>query len=142
MGLLAEMAGGVLSKLSGSQDPNNPNNLCSTILGLINHPEVGGLQGLVEKFKSAGLGHIAEGWVSQGPNPPVTADQLKQVFSSDQLRGFAQKLGIDPDEAANHLAQLLPSVVDHLTPDGTVPQGQLDASIALAALKAKLFGAG
>jgi uncharacterized protein YidB (DUF937 family) len=137
MGLLSDVAGSVLSKLGGSQDQHN---LLSSVLGLINHPQVGGLQGLVEKFKTAGLGHIADGWVSQGPNPPVSSAQLQQVFSADQLRAFAQKLGIDPDQATQHLAAVLPGVVDHLTPNGTVPQGGFDASAVLTSLKAKLFG--
>jgi uncharacterized protein YidB (DUF937 family) len=114
--------------------------LLSSVIGLINRPEVGGVSGLVDKFKSAGLGHLADSWVAQGPNPPVSSADLQKVFSSDQLRAFAQKLGVNPDEAAQHLAQLLPGVVDHLTPNGTVPQGGIDTNAVLAALKAKIFG--
>jgi hypothetical protein len=35
---------------------------------------------------------------------------------------------------------MLSGVVDHLTPDGTVPQGGIDANAVLASLKAKIFG--
>jgi uncharacterized protein YidB (DUF937 family) len=127
MGFFSDEGGALLAKYGGAQDQHN---LLSSVIGLINRPEVGGVSGLVDKFKSAGLGHLADSWVAQGPNPPVSSADLQKVFSSDQLRAFAQKLGVNPDEAAQHLAQLLPGVVDHLTPNGTV----------LAALKAKIFG--
>jgi uncharacterized protein YidB (DUF937 family) len=138
MGILESVAGAIFSKTGAS--PDQQHGFLSSICELINHPQTGGLQGLVEKFKSAGLGHIADGWVSQGPNPPVTSDQLQKVFSSDQLRGFAQKLGIDPDVATKHLADMLPHVVDNLTPDGKLPAGGIDTSSAVALLKQKLFG--
>jgi uncharacterized protein YidB (DUF937 family) len=137
MGFFSDQAGALLSKVTGSQDQHN---LLSSVLGLINRPEVGGVQGLVDKFKAAGLGHLADGWVAQGPNPPVSPGELQKVFSPDQLSAFAQKLGINPEEATKHLAALLPGVVDHLTPNGTVPQGGIDTAAVLGALKAKLFG--
>jgi len=138
MGILESVATAILSKTGAS--PDQQQGILASVCELINHPDTGGLQGLVEKFKAAGLGHIADGWVSKGPNPPVSADQLQQVFSSDQLRGFAQKLGVDPDAAAKHLADILPHVVDHLTPDGKLPEGGIDTSSAIAMLKKKFFG--
>ena len=138
MGILESVAGAILSKTGSS--PEQQHGLLSSICELIYNPQTGGLQGLVEKFKSAGLRHIADGWVSNGPNPPVSSEQLQKVFSSDQLRGFAQKLGIDPDVATKHLSDMLPHVVDNLTPDGKVPAGDFDCSSAVALLKQKLFG--
>jgi uncharacterized protein YidB (DUF937 family) len=138
MGIMESVAGAILSRTGSS--PEQQHGFLSSICDLINNPQTGGLQGLVEKFKSAGLGHIADGWVSKGPNPPVNSDQLQQVFSSDQLRGFAQKLGIDPDVATKHLSDMLPEVVDKLTPDGKLPAGGFDCSSALALLKQKFFG--
>lgn len=138
MGIFESVASAVLSKVGSS--PEQQEGILSNICQWINRPEIGGLQGLVQKFNAAGLGHIADGWVSNGPNPPVSADQLQQVFSSDQLRAFAQKLGIDPDVATKHLAEILPHVVDHLTPDGKVPEGGIDTASAVAMLKEKFLG--
>jgi len=137
MGLVAEFAESFLSRFVSSQDQNN---LLNGVLGLINHSEIGGLPGLVEKFKSAGLGHLIDGWVAQGPNPPISSGQLQRVFTADQLRGFAQKLGINPDEASNYLAEVLPKVVDHITPSGTVPPAGIATSVAVASLQSRLFG--
>jgi uncharacterized protein YidB (DUF937 family) len=143
MGFLSDEAGALLARFGGPQDQHN---LLTSVIGLINRPEVGGVPGLVDKFKSAGLGHLADSWVAQGPNPPVSPSELQKVFSSDQIRAFAQKLGVDPDVATQHLAQLLPGIIDHLTPNGTIPsgtapQGGIDTNAVVAALKAKLFGA-
>jgi uncharacterized protein YidB (DUF937 family) len=138
MGILETVAKEILSKTG--QSPDQQQGFLSGIWELINNPDIGGLQGLIAKFKAAGLGHIADGWVSQGPNPPVTAEQLQKLFSADQLRGFAQKLGINPEDATKHLADMLPHVVDNLTPDGKLPVDGLDTSTALALLKQKLFG--
>ena len=84
----------------------------------------GGLGGLLQTLERGGLGEVAQSWVSQGANLPISADQLKAALSSDQLAG---KLGIDPQTAAAQIAQVLPQAVDHLTPDGQAPSGPLAA---------------
>jgi len=86
-----------------------------------------GLNGLIKSFEAAGLGAVAQSWVSKGANLPVSAEQIQAVLSSGAVAAFAQKLGVDPQAAAGHLAQLLPQVVDHLTPNGEVPSGALGA---------------
>jgi uncharacterized protein YidB (DUF937 family) len=138
MGIFESAASSILTKAGVS--PEQQQGVLSSVCELINNPQMGGLQGLVEKFKAAGLGHIADGWVAKGPNPPVTPDQVQQVIPSDQLKGFAQKLGINPDDASQHLAEILPQVVDHLTPNGSIPPGGVDTSSAIALLKKQLFG--
>jgi uncharacterized protein YidB (DUF937 family) len=82
----------------------------------------GGLGGLVQAFEKKGLGDMVAGWISTGPNPPVTAGQVSEVLGADVLKQFAAKAGVPQGDAGNLLASLLPSVVDHLTPQGTVPQ--------------------
>ncbi|HEY3697005.1 MAG TPA: YidB family protein [Phenylobacterium sp.] len=86
-----------------------------------------GLNGLLKSFEAEGLGAVAQSWVSKGANLPVSAEQIQAVLSNSTVAAFAQKLGVDPQTAAGHLAQLLPQVVDHLTPNGEVPTGALGA---------------
>jgi uncharacterized protein YidB (DUF937 family) len=95
----------------------------SDILG--SHDE--GLNGMLRSFDAAGLGAVAQSWVSKGANLPISADQIEAVLGSGPVGALAQKLGVDPQTAAGHLAQLLPQVVDHLTPNGDVPSGALGA---------------
>jgi len=82
----------------------------------------GGLGGLVQAFQNKGLGDMVAGWISTGPNPPVTASQVTEVLGADVLKQFAAKAGVPHAEAGGLLASLLPSVVDQLTPQGTMPQ--------------------
>ncbi len=83
----------------------------------------GGLAGLITAFEQKGLGNVIAGWISTGPNPPVSASQLTDVLGADTIKQFAAKAGLSPAEASSSLASMLPAVVDHLTPGGEIPQG-------------------
>jgi len=67
------------------------------------------------------MGALVSSWVSSDANSPVTADQIHQVLGSDQVQALAAKAGISPDVAGHAIAQLLPGLVDKLTPNGSVP---------------------
>jgi uncharacterized protein YidB (DUF937 family) len=99
----------------------------------------GGLGGLVGAFSKAGLGQMMSQWISTGPNPPISPDQLSKVLGSDVLGQFAQKAGVPPGNAASLLASVLPGLVDHLTPNGQVPAAN-DLQSSLSGLLAHLSG--
>lgn len=94
--------------------------------GLLSGHE-GGLPGMIGAFQKAGLGGIVNSWVSTEANQGVSGDQIRQVLGHGPIEQFAEKLGITPDMAAQQISQLLPQVVNHLTPNGTVPAGGADA---------------
>ncbi len=81
----------------------------------------GGLHNVVNLFHEKGLGDIASSWVSNGPNKPVSPDQVEHVFGSEKLQQIASQAGVSKDEVRNQLAQHLPQVVDRATPDGKLP---------------------
>lgn len=83
--------------------------------------DAGGLAGIVNAFQKKGLGDMVNSWISTGPNPQVSAGQLKDVLGGDVLKQFATKAGVSHQDAGGLLASLLPAVIDHLTPDGSVP---------------------
>lgn len=117
MGLLDDLENkAVTGMLGGSSNP-----LATGLLQMINnHP--GGVAGLVQSFREKGLGEIASSWVSTGQNLPISADQIQQVLGSEQVKQLAAKAGISPDVAGSSLAQLLPTLIDKLTPNGQVQQ--------------------
>ena len=82
---------------------------------------LGGLGGLLEKFQRAGLGDQAASWVGTGENAPISADAIGQVFGNDAVAQIASQAGVSEQDASAGLAQLLPHLVDHLTPNGQVP---------------------
>ena len=81
----------------------------------------GGLSGLLDKFRQSGLGQHADSWVSGGPNMPVSGAQVNQALGSGALNDIAAKLGIPAGQAGSTMAQLLPELVNQLTPNGQLP---------------------
>ncbi len=136
MGLLDELAGGLKEKLFGGGDKNA---LFDSILGLINNPQTGGLSGLAQIFKDKGLGDAMTSWISTGKNLPVSADQIRDVLGSEQIQQISKNAGLSQEEASHGLAGLLPEIIDKLTPEGKVPEGDA-LSQGLNILKGKLFG--
>jgi len=120
MGLLDSVMGAVMGQVQQQGG-------IGAVLGqlLANDGEGGGLRGLVEKFNEAGLGEVVGSWIGKGENLPVSADQLKEVLGSDMLGKLAGQLGVDPDQASGQLAELLPGLVDKLTPQGVAPENGL-----------------
>jgi uncharacterized protein YidB (DUF937 family) len=81
----------------------------------------GGIQGIVSQFEKQGLGPTVRSWVSTGANQPISPDQLHNVFGSDMIGQLAAKTGMNPQDLAQKLSQILPQAIDKLTPGGQVP---------------------
>ncbi len=82
----------------------------------------GGLPGLVSQFEQQGLGGVVQSWIGSGANQPITADQLHQVLGSAAVQQMAAKLGLNPQDLLQKLAQVLPQAIDKMTPGGVVPR--------------------
>jgi uncharacterized protein YidB (DUF937 family) len=82
----------------------------------------GGLPGLVNQFQKQGMGGVVQSWIGTGQNLPISADQIHQVLGSDTVTQLAAKFGMNPQDLAQKLTQLLPHAVDQMTPDGVVPK--------------------
>ena len=83
----------------------------------------GGLGALLQQLQQGGLGEAAQSWVSTGENQAVSGEQLQSALGADRIEALAQQAGLPTGELAGQLAQLLPQVVDRLTPDGQLPAG-------------------
>jgi uncharacterized protein YidB (DUF937 family) len=93
--------------------------LGSTLGGL------GGLGGLINAFQRNGMGDQMQSWIGTGQNMPISPDQLQQVLGQGTLGQIAQQLGLSPQASASGLSELLPQLIDRLTPNGQAPQGDL-----------------
>ena len=87
---------------------------------------LGGLGDLLSRFQQAGLGDAAASWVGTGQNIPVSPDQVEGALGSDLLAQIAQHVGLSQGETASHLSEMLPQVVDRVTPGGQIPDGGVD----------------
>jgi uncharacterized protein YidB (DUF937 family) len=81
----------------------------------------GGLQGIVAQLEKQGLGPTVRSWVATGPNQPISSGQVHQAFGQTILNELAAKSGLNAQDLAQKLSQVLPQVVDKLTPGGTIP---------------------
>jgi uncharacterized protein YidB (DUF937 family) len=84
---------------------------------------LGGLGGLLGKLQNGGLADAAKSWVGSGPNQPVSPGQLGSALGPDIIKTLAQKTGLSEEELTKQLSQVLPGVVDNLTPAGRLPTG-------------------
>ena len=144
MGLLDGLLNSVLGQMGGGAQqgglpgmnarPGNP--MLQMVLQLIQ--QNGGIGGVLQRFQQAGHGGATQSWLAPGAqNVPISGDVLQQVLGSGALAEIAQQFGMSPQHAADSVASALPGVIDHMTPDGTVPADHGDqVSQVLAQLQA------
>ena len=85
---------------------------------------LGGLGGLLNRFQQNGLGDEINSWIGPGQNKAVPPSQLGPALGSDVLKSLAQRSGLSEQELLAQLSQILPAVVDKLTPNGRLPTRQ------------------
>jgi uncharacterized protein YidB (DUF937 family) len=112
-GILSNVLGGALGGATGSFDRQSDSPLGSVLdrlgggsgvtkvafLGLAFQllQRAGGIDGLLEKLREAGLGAHGDSWVGTGQNMPVLPDQLRQALGPDVLGQLASQFGLSHD---------------------------------------------
>ena len=130
MGLLD----GLLQGLSGGQGGAGGEGLQKTLFEMLGQGGTEGLSGLAQNFQSQGLGDIFSSWVSTGENKPIQPQQLQGALGADVLQKLTGGSGMSLQAALPLLAQLLPVVIDKLTPQGQLPQNNNMLQQGLGAL--------
>lgn len=126
---LAGMAGQVLKQQQGGTGGNG--GLLEAAVAMLNNGSAqGGIEGLVRQLTQAGLGDQIQSWIGTGANLPVTGGDLQQALGHDQLDALARQFGGSGSEIAGQLAQVLPGLVDQLTPNGQIPTGGIDDALS------------
>jgi uncharacterized protein YidB (DUF937 family) len=120
---------------TGAAGGLDPQMIMGIVGALMNNAD--GLQGILAKLQQGGLGEAAQSWVGTGANQPVSADQLGGALGPDLMGMIAQQLGGNAQQAAGTMADLLPGLIDKLT-----PQGQMPTDNGMGALGALLGGQG
>ena len=120
----------------GTVDPSLPPGDFSDLSGMLDGPgsaparhradpddqgDLGGLDGLVDRFRQGGLGDVMDSWIGHGANRPVAPDQLARALGPDTMDTLQSQTGLDRESLLSQLAQALPEVVHALTPQGRVP---------------------
>jgi uncharacterized protein YidB (DUF937 family) len=128
MGLLDDVMG--MAGMGGAGNAQSPQHAgaLAALLEYINSPQVGGIYGLQQMFQQKGLSGLIASWIGTGQNLPISPDQLQSVLHSDALQNIVAKTGMDQAQVASVLSQLLPHVVDQMTPNGHIAGASAAAS--------------
>lgn len=124
MGLL-DSVNGLLGAIGGAQgqqgQTDNPNPKAMLIQAALGLVASGGLDGLLSKLQQGGLGEAVNSWISNGPNQAVSGEQMKQALGGGLIEQLAQKANLPEGEAASHLSEMLPQIIDGITKNGQLP---------------------
>lgn len=125
MGLMDGFPGGMSSGFMGqlaNQLGGGNNRLLGAVARLIGGRDIGGLSGLAQLFAQRGYGDAVNSWISRDQNREITTPQLQEVLGQERIREVASTAGVTETEAADGLADLLPQLVDKMTPEGQLPE--------------------
>ena len=81
----------------------------------------GGLPGIISKFEHGGMADHVSSWVATGANMPISGAPLQEILGSGSIGEIAQRLGMSHGDASSGMAQVLPQLIDALTPAGQIP---------------------
>lgn len=103
-----------VGSLTGSQS-NSP---LSGIISWVS--QEGGLDGIINKFKTNGLEAIVESWLGKAESMlPVSVAQITKVFGISSLSDLAGKLDLTTDKTSSLLSEYLPKVVNTISQKGS-----------------------
>ena len=136
MGILEDLLAGAASGRGTAREPQPRSggmgglggggglgDILGQVLGGGGGASAGGLGGLLEKLNQGGYSQHAQSWVGSGQNMSLPSNAIRDVFGKGGLQKIAQQAGLSEEETSAGLAQLLPEVVNHVTPQGRVPEG-------------------
>ena len=115
-----EDAAGLGAAPSATSSP--PPGVVAAIIQML-QSQPGGIPGVIQRFEGAGLGGLVQSWLGSGANQPVGPEQVEHALGQAPIGQVANQLGVSQGQAASHIAQFLPLILDHLSPNGQPPAG-------------------
>ncbi|AQS88933.1 hypothetical protein AA101099_2071 [Neoasaia chiangmaiensis NBRC 101099] len=74
-----------------------------------------GLQALRQQAENAGLADKVRSWIGNGENLPISAAEIRNLLTDQQLEAFVSRTGIPASVILPALAEFLPTAVDQHT---------------------------
>ena len=118
-GAMARRAGGVATSRAGG----NRTALLMMLLPLAMRwvQNNGGLGNVLKRVQQQGYGRQARSWLEPGENQPLDEQAVEQIVGHDDIAQMAERLGVPREQVAQAFAEIMPELVDQLTPQGDVP---------------------
>ena len=128
---LGGILGGVLGQLTGNQQQRPQSNsgfagggkgLLIAVLPLVLAwiQKQGGLQGALDKLRGQGLSSQVDDWVStgEGANASVNQQTVQNLFDDQDVEQVAAQAQTNKQDVYGAISQVLPEIIDSLTPQG------------------------
>lgn len=119
LGGLGGMLGNLLDQYGG------PQAVATQVLN-----QLGGVQGVLDKLRQAGLGGQVSSWLGDGANQPVSPEEIGGALGHGPLADIAARIGMTPDQLNQAIAHTLPGLIDRISPNGQVQPHLLDGGAA------------
>jgi uncharacterized protein YidB (DUF937 family) len=103
--------------LGGQQGAESGDMMSNLVQQIIENGFPGGAGGLLQQLQQAGLGEQVQSWLSNGPNMPVSPDQIHDALGG-QIGQLAQQFGVPPDVISQAMSQFLPGLIDRMSQNG------------------------
>lgn len=98
----------------------------------------GGLSGVLGKFSNNGMGNKAQSWVNiDADNDGIDAGDIQRLFGEQEIQAACAQTGASESEVCQGIAELLPKVVNDLTPQGDLSTEQ-EANDEIAQILAQM----
>jgi uncharacterized protein YidB (DUF937 family) len=117
---MSGILGFLVEQLTGAEK-DNAEGVHGAIQDVLGLNQAGGVAGLLEQFAANGMAEHVQSWIGTGQNLPITAEQVQQILSNDQVQAMVQRTGLPVEALMPLVAKVLPHAVDQATPDGSVP---------------------
>ncbi|MDO4450503.1 MAG: YidB family protein [Moraxella sp.] len=139
--------GSILSSVLGSQTKSQQSGMKKSTLLLALLPIIlgyiqsnGGLSGMLAKFQGNGLNNKAQSWVNiDTDNDGIDAKDILGLFGQDTINHACQQTGASQNDVCQGIAELLPQIVNDLTPNGDL-SNESEANAEISQILKQLQG--
>jgi len=111
-------------KLGDSVSGLDSSTITDALSGLMSNEDggfdLGDIVSSVTNSEEGGIGSIVSSWLGDGENASVDSSQLTELFGSDKISAFAEKLGVDSETALSGLSDAIPNIVDKSSEGGNL----------------------
>jgi uncharacterized protein YidB (DUF937 family) len=123
-GILGGLMGRGRSPMGGGRSPlgGNRGMLIAMLLPFVMQwvQRNGGLGAVLQRMRQKGYEKQAQSWVSTGANEGLAPAAVDDVMDAEEIGQIADRLGVPRQEVKQAFAEILPEMVNQLTPDGQV----------------------
>lgn len=134
--------GSILGSVLGNKQSSGQGMLVAVLLPMVLNwvQSNGGLSGALAKIQGMGMQQQADSWMSTSQaNTNLSLEQVGQLFGRNEISQVSQQTGANENMVMQGISELLPEVMNQLTPQGGM-QAESQANQEIGDILAQLAG--